>query len=140
MARSSNKGIIITLVVLVALAALIRMFATPLYDMLLSIHGRRARTEHAPRTQCNCECSDQIARDLRLAVRSIVRAPGMSAVVVVSIAVGIGANATVFSWIQARLKPIPAADRGRDFYLIEPRSDTRYAARRGSSTGMKSSS
>jgi putative ABC transport system permease protein len=70
----------------------------------------------------------QIARDLQIAIRSVVRAPGMSAVVVASIAVGIGANATVFSWIQARiLKPIPGVERGRDYYLIEPRSDTRYA-------------
>jgi len=40
MAKSSSKGIIIALVVLVALAALIRIFATPLYDMFLSFHGR----------------------------------------------------------------------------------------------------
>jgi hypothetical protein len=41
MAKSSSTGVIITLVVLVALAVVIRIFATPLYDMLLSMHGRR---------------------------------------------------------------------------------------------------
>jgi hypothetical protein len=40
MARSSNKGIIIALGVLVVLAVVIRIFSEPLYDMLLSLHGR----------------------------------------------------------------------------------------------------
>ena len=38
----SRKGVIIALVVFVALAAIIRIFSEPLYDMLLSLHGRPA--------------------------------------------------------------------------------------------------
>lgn len=66
----------------------------------------------------------QILRDLRHGVRAISRAPGLAAVVAGSIAVGVGANATVFSWIQARLlAPIPGVARGADFLLIEPRTE-----------------
>lgn len=43
MARSSNKGIIIALVVLVAAAVLIKIFGAPLYDMLREMHGPRSR-------------------------------------------------------------------------------------------------
>ena len=37
------------------------------------------------------------------------RSPGLAAVVIVSIGVGIGVNTAVFSWLQAvTLKPLPA--------------------------------
>jgi predicted permease len=66
----------------------------------------------------------QIVRDLRHGVRAIARAPGLAAVIAGSLAVGVGANATVFSWIQARLlAPIPGVARGADFHLIEPRNE-----------------
>jgi predicted permease len=62
--------------------------------------------------------------DLRHAVRSILRMPALSAVVVVSVAAGIGINTVVFSWIQARiLKPIPGAPDSAAVVLIEPRSE-----------------
>jgi predicted permease len=63
--------------------------------------------------------------DLTLAVRSIRKLPGLSAVIIGSIAIGIGVNTTVFSWIQARvLSPIAGVERGRDFALIETRGET----------------
>ncbi len=66
----------------------------------------------------------QMLRDLRHGVRSMARGPGLAAVVAGSIAVGVGANATVFSWIQARLlAPIPGVARGAEFQLIEPRNE-----------------
>jgi hypothetical protein len=40
MARGSNKGIIIGLLVLVAIALLVRVYGAPIYDMLLDMHGR----------------------------------------------------------------------------------------------------
>jgi hypothetical protein len=39
MARS-NRGILIALIVFVVIAAVVRFFGEPLYDMLVSLHGR----------------------------------------------------------------------------------------------------
>ena len=51
--------------------------------------------------------------------------PGLAAVVVLSLGVGIGVNTAVFSWIQAIvLKPIPGVDNSGAFYHVEPVSDT----------------
>ena len=40
MARGSNRGIIIGLLVLVAIALLIKVYGAPIYDMFLEMHGR----------------------------------------------------------------------------------------------------
>ena len=51
--------------------------------------------------------------------------PGLAAVVILSLGVGIGVNTAVFSWIQAIvLKPIPGVDNSSSFYHVEPRADT----------------
>ncbi len=66
----------------------------------------------------------QLARDLRQAARAFRRAPVVAAVVVGSLALGIGANATVFSWVQARiLEPIGGVRGGARFHFIEPRGE-----------------
>lgn len=57
-------------------------------------------------------------------LRKIRKTPLTAAVIVGSIAIGIGVNTVVFSWIQSRVRnPIPGAARGRDFLLIEPRGE-----------------
>ncbi len=62
---------------------------------------------------------------MRLAFRSIGRMPGLAAVVIVSLGVGIGVNTAVFSWIQAIvLKPIPGVADSGGFYHVESKSDT----------------
>lgn len=67
----------------------------------------------------------QIARDVQHAARAIRRMPGVAAVVVLSLGVGIGVNTAVFTWIQARvLKPLPAVPRGGSLQLVEPRTET----------------
>jgi len=51
--------------------------------------------------------------------------PGLAAVVILSLGVGIGVNTAVFSWIQAIvLEPIPGVDDSGSFFHIEPKSDT----------------
>ncbi len=74
---------------------------------------------------------------MRHALRSIGRMPGLAAVVILSLGVGIGVNTAVFSWIQAIvLKPIPGVDDSGSFYHVEPKSDTgTYPGRRGRNTG-----
>jgi putative ABC transport system permease protein len=43
---------------------------------------------------------ETLEHDLRLAIRSLRKSPGFLAVVVLSLAVGIGANSTIFSVID----------------------------------------
>lgn len=63
--------------------------------------------------------------DLRHAWRTIGRMPVLSTVVVVSLAIGIGVNTAVFSWIQAVvLRPLPGVPDGGRYYSVEPRAET----------------
>src|SRR5215831_11824742 len=55
-----------------------------------------------------------LVRNLRHAVRSLARAPGFTLTVVLTLAIGIGANSAVFSALNAillRPLPLPEADR-----------------------------
>ena len=57
---------------------------------------------------------------LNLAFRQLRRAPGFSAVVIVIIALGIGANAAIFSVVRAvMLRPLPMAEPDRLVRLRE---------------------
>jgi predicted permease len=48
--------------------------------------------------------------DLRYAVRSLLKNPGLTAAAILSLGLGIGANTTIFTWVQAVLfRPIPVA-------------------------------
>jgi putative ABC transport system permease protein len=56
---------------------------------------------------------ETVLRDLRYSVRMLVKSPGFTAVAILSIAIGIGANTTVFSVINAvLLKSVPYQDPG----------------------------
>ncbi len=67
---------------------------------------------------------EQFLRDLRHAWRAILSAPLLSAVVVVSLGVGIGVNTVIFSWIQALVfRPLPGVADASSFYLVEARAE-----------------
>ncbi|MBI1876312.1 MAG: hypothetical protein HYS05_20805 [Acidobacteria bacterium] len=66
-----------------------------------------------------------MGRDLRHACRAIAKMPVLAAVVIVSLGVGIGANTTVFSWLQAVvLRPLPGVPDAGGLHLVEPRAET----------------
>jgi predicted permease len=68
---------------------------------------------------------ENLLGDLRNAGRSISRMPGLAAVIIISLAIGIGVNTTIFSWIQMILfQPLPAVSGASNFLLVEPRSET----------------
>ncbi|MGH9477170.1 MAG: ABC transporter permease [Terriglobales bacterium] len=55
-----------------------------------------------------------LAKDLGQALRKMRRAPGFTAVVVITLALGIGANTAIFSVVDAvMLKPLPLRDPGQ---------------------------
>ena len=78
---------------------------------------------------------EDIGRDLRIALRQLRRQPGFSLFAVLSLALAIGANATVFSAVDAllvRALPYGDADRLVRLYEAHPRRGPRFAVSPGS--------
>ena len=74
----------------------------------------------------------QLLDDVRHAGRAVLGMPLLASVVILSLAVGIGVNAIVFSWVQALVwQPLPGVRAASDVVLIEPRTET--GARPGAS-------
>src|SRR5579883_463276 len=71
---------------------------------------------------------DGLRQDLRYGVRSLRKTPGFTAVAVISLALGIGANLAIFSFVNSALfKPL-AAERPQELVSIYHRPDTRAGA------------
>jgi hypothetical protein len=61
---------------------------------------------------------DSLSRDIRYGGRTLVRNPGFTATAMLSLALGIGANAAIFSLVdQVLLRPLPVNDPGRLVHL-----------------------
>src|SRR5260370_34352375 len=68
---------------------------------------------------------ENLLGDLRNAGRTISRMPGLAAVIIVSLAIGIGVNTTIFSWIQMILfQPLPGCSGASNLLRVQPRTET----------------
>ncbi len=69
-----------------------------------------------------------LRQDVRFGLRMLIKNPGFTAVAVLSLAIGIGANATIFCWIQTvLLNPLPGtADPDRLVVLCSTHGTTTY--------------
>src|SRR5262249_53967176 len=64
------------------------------------------------------EAASALAHDMRIALRSLMRAKGVAATVVVTLALGIGANAAIFSVVRGvLLRPLVNRDEDRLLYV-----------------------
>ena len=78
------------------------------------------------RSERRTEYFSELAQDFRYALRQLVRAPGFAAAAILTLALGIGACASIFSVVNAvLLRPFPFAEPDRILQLSEtnPQSD-----------------
>ena len=62
---------------------------------------------------------DNLLHDIKFAIRQLIRNPSFTSVAIVTLALGIAANSTIFSWINATLlDPIPGIAHTSDMITI----------------------
>ena len=98
-----------------------RIWPRLLLDLLLNASVERLRPE--PSSRSERVTMNGFFQDLRLALRGLARTPGFTAVVLLTLGLGIGANAAIFSVVNGVLLqplPFPNPDRVVDLRHAEP--------------------
>jgi predicted permease len=63
---------------------------------------------------------ESLWKDIKYSLRALAHSPGFALVAVLTLAVAIAANTTVFSWVDAiMLKPLPGVTDGRQTFSLE---------------------
>ncbi|HWA16467.1 MAG TPA: ABC transporter permease [Gemmatimonadales bacterium] len=89
--------------------------------------GNQARLEEQRREAAGIGFFDILVQDLRFAFRSFARTPGFTAITILVLAIGIGANTAIFSAVNTMLLrplPFPAPDQLMKVSLTIPSDGT----------------
>ena len=93
----------------------------------LRTFGNPALLREQARGTWNWNWLELLLRDVRYALRTLMRTPGFAAIAIVVMALGIGANVALFTIVRSvLLKPLPFNDPGRLMRFYEYSSDDKF--------------